>query len=765
MVSHMQSMQSMHSDHLQLSLDGLSEDRTATDSPASQPMRVRSGLSALGKNTQRSPASPAFSIRSGDSPRSEKAKQKGGVGSNFIKAAEIDTPVIEKTADPKALARRAKRGASISNFMVLVVLVDSFCTCRDIDARAGGGQPPDAIWILTDTCLALYCLEMIVMLSLRGWQTLKEVATQVDILIIGCGLAEKALSLFWVQQDNAITSLVRVLRLVRIFRITRLLQRTKALRELSKLVSMMATCLKALVWSFIFCFVIMTVWAMLMVEFVHPLIQELNDKHGTFEGCPQCTRATSSVMSANLLLFKTVIAGDSWGEIAVPVIERYPMTAIVFMGSLLTLVFGVLNLIVAVVVDTFAEYRQRDVIHLAEDLEVDLANDQKILQRMFERIDEDGSGLVSYEELVEGARKDPEFQSRLRVMDIDESDLRQFFDMIDSTGEGEIESSEFIAALSRWVHDSKTAPRFVKYNVLRSLQMQEELYETVHEQFEMLSSRLDYSDYALESILKGSGLFAGVSPQSSPSESRQFFTQDDAEIDQAVTRLLEAEAPEQPHRSLAPVTLATELKDLKDLKESANPNRPSVGETGALDSLDELRTTNTFEDAKVDSGFDDVAESNVGANHSASAAVAQVEHLVLRATEAALKRSLANLESTLQGLTRGMAFPSQGNAQRGRHSISMQNSMSLPMIGMNSLGSSRPPASYQRRRGSRGSKMHSAELRPMRKSVRMPVGTFSPPGASMSLGVSIQGRRASRASAGENLPSHRSSLHSEHEAR
>ena len=66
----------------------------------------------------------------------------------------------------------------------------------------------------------------------------------------GCGLAEKALSLFWVQQDNAITSLVRVLRLVRIFRITRLLQRTKALRELSKLVSMMATCLKAMnIWT------------------------------------------------------------------------------------------------------------------------------------------------------------------------------------------------------------------------------------------------------------------------------------------------------------------------------------------------------------------------------------------------------------------------------------------------------------------------------------------------------------------------------------
>lgn len=90
----------------------------------------------------------------------------------------------------------------------------------------------------------------------------------------------------------------------------------------------------------------MTVWAMLMVEFIYPLILELSED-GTFGNCPQCTRATSSVMSANVLLFKTVIAGDSWGEIAVPVIEKFPWTAIVFMGSLLTLVFGVLNLIVA----------------------------------------------------------------------------------------------------------------------------------------------------------------------------------------------------------------------------------------------------------------------------------------------------------------------------------------------------------------------------------------------------------------------------------
>ena len=104
---------------------------------------------------------------------------------------------------------------------------------------------------------------------------------------------------------------------------------------------------KTLVWSFLLCFLVMSVWSMLMVEMIHPLLQELST-FGILSHCRgSCERAMATVMDANLLLFKTVIAGDSWGEIAVPVIEQYPATAVIFMGSLLTLVFGVLNLIVA----------------------------------------------------------------------------------------------------------------------------------------------------------------------------------------------------------------------------------------------------------------------------------------------------------------------------------------------------------------------------------------------------------------------------------
>lgn len=232
---------------------------------------------------------------------------------------------------------------------------------------------------------------------------------------------------------------------------------------------------------------------MLIVELVHPLLMEIDQQNPEiFQDCaPQCLRATRSVMDANLLLFKTVIAGDSWGLIAVPVIQQHPLTAVIFMGSLMTLVFGVLNIIVAVVVDTFAEVRESDVMNLAQELDHNLKKDRKFLQKIFNRLDKKGDGELTLQDLMDGARQDPEFQSRLRVMDIDEVDLQQLFDMIDADGSGAIEAQEFIAPLSRWVHESKTAPRFIKYNMMQALNMQEEMIRLSQFHYSQLAQRLD----------------------------------------------------------------------------------------------------------------------------------------------------------------------------------------------------------------------------------------------------------------------------------
>ena len=72
--------------------------------------------------------------------------------------------------------------------------------------------------------------------------------------------------------------------------------------------------------------------SLVLEDFSAPLcavdVQDMYRARGTFSDCEQCRRAMSSVMDANLLLFKTVIAGDS-----VPAIQEHPETAVIFVGS------------------------------------------------------------------------------------------------------------------------------------------------------------------------------------------------------------------------------------------------------------------------------------------------------------------------------------------------------------------------------------------------------------------------------------------------
>eukprot|EP00435_Cladocopium_sp_Y103_P018509 s3024_g4.t1 len=407
------------------------------------------------------------------------------VNANFIQQS------TKNALGKVSLLKQFMNGLYFANFMVVVVLIDAFCTSAEIDARASGSMPSTALSIFSDACLILYTVEAVVLFWITEGMSRFSWMMLLDWLIIIAGWVELLLELILSERLGFQLAMMRSLRLVRIFRILHSLKRNRSLKELHKLAMMMATCFRTLLWSFLLCFIVMTVWAMLMVEMIYPSVTQMVATNGALSGCHQCGRAMSSVMDANLLLFRTVIAGDSWGEIAVPVIQEHPETAIVFVGSLLSLVFGVLNLIVAVVVDTFAEARQSDVQSLAEEMEDEVEHNRQILSAIFQRIDKDGSGELTLPELVKGAREDLAFHSRLRILDIDEDDLRQLFHMIDHDNSGTVEVEEFIGPLSRWAHDSKTAPRFIKYNMLQTMHLQQDLYDLSVANFNQLTQRMD----------------------------------------------------------------------------------------------------------------------------------------------------------------------------------------------------------------------------------------------------------------------------------
>lgn len=370
-----------------------------------------------------------------------------------------------------------------------VILFDISMNWIDIDARAAGQTTPLWTEVASSVCLFMYLIELvsIVIVDLEHWKTklLMDFGFVMDVVIVTSGLAQLVLSTVGI--DAAEVTLLRILRVVRILRLFRLFRKFRMLKELRKLVRMTGLCFKTLIWSFIFCFVVMTSWAMLMVELLYPTMTSLIEKEGEWEDCESCRASLSSVINAVLLIFKTVVAGDRWGDVAVPLISEEPwLASSIFVGSHLTIVFGVLNLVVAVVVDTFAEQRLKDVATMAMEMDEEAEDDLRELDRIFLKIDQDMDGTLTLDELVDGARRVREFQNRLRVMDIDQQDLQQLFNMLDRDGGGTIDPDEFKKTLSRWAFESKTATRFVRYN----LQQLMSEHNAAAKQIEKMESRL-----------------------------------------------------------------------------------------------------------------------------------------------------------------------------------------------------------------------------------------------------------------------------------
>mmetsp|Transcript_16727 Transcript_16727/g.36689 ORF Transcript_16727/g.36689 Transcript_16727/m.36689 type:complete len:667 (+) Transcript_16727:34-2034(+) len=345
----------------------------------------------------------------------------------------------------------------------LIILFDIGLIWIDIDSRAAGLDTPEWVIVMMSVCYAIYCVEISIRFYIARVALFKDSWGYLDVAIIVFGLLEYLLQFLSV--DMSSLGVIRNLRLVRLTRVVRAIKLFGSLRELRKLLAMMGGCFRTLVWSFVLCFLVMTVWACSAVEVLHPLVNVLV-KQGEWSDCDQCPDAFSTVLRADMTIFQTVVAGDSWGKMATPLMEAYPWTAFIFVGALLTLVFGVLNLVVAVVVDSSAEIRETDIKNAARELDFEEVHEKNALLRIFSRIDTDQNGTVSFPELQDAASSMEDFRHWLRVLDVDDGDLLQLFRILDRDSSGEVGSQDFIEALYRLKHtESKTAVRIVKHLV------------------------------------------------------------------------------------------------------------------------------------------------------------------------------------------------------------------------------------------------------------------------------------------------------------
>merc|ERR1719453_458332 len=99
--------------------------------------------------------------------------------------------------------------------------------------------------------------------------------------------------------------------------------------------------------------------------------------------------------------------GDGWGYLVRPVINKHPEVSVLMISMIFIMVFGMLNLITAVIVDTAARAREADVMHMAKHKEFERAEAWQNFAALCVKLDENHDGEISIDELKKGIREIP----------------------------------------------------------------------------------------------------------------------------------------------------------------------------------------------------------------------------------------------------------------------------------------------------------------------------------------------------------------------
>jgi Ca2+-binding EF-hand superfamily protein len=359
----------------------------------------------------------------------------------------------------------------------VIIFVNILLLISEVDVRASGDDVPQWITMFNYCLILVYVTEIVMRILVYREQYFHSLADVVDMTIITADCVIETV-LFFAERVDGMPSLV-ILRTFRLLRLGRTHRALTMFPELNVMVLGMRGAIKTILWGVVLLTVTTVSFAILAVQIIHPVNQEVAAA-GAYEGCTRCPRAYESVAAAALTITQGIIAGDSWGLVTIPVIEHSPATSLFFLVVFSILGMMILNLILAVVIDSANQARQETDHQIAEEKERQYKKATAELLVFCSSLDKDESGTLSLDEFVTGYAENFAFQDAMKLLDISQKDMDIVFRIMDQDNSGEVRYDELVQELYKMKsEDSHTMITFIKFYVQEiQRESREEVAET-----------------------------------------------------------------------------------------------------------------------------------------------------------------------------------------------------------------------------------------------------------------------------------------------
>lgn len=330
-------------------------------------------------------------------------------------------------------------------FCGMVILFNMLLVILETDASVDEGDPDRWMEIISYMLLSFYTAELGVKLYIFRFAFFLEPWNVLDLCIVGVDLILLVMGFIIANMPS-----VSVLRVFRLVRLARAFKAAKQFNELHALIRSFGFAMKAIFWGILMIIMILTIWSILAVQLLHPINKRLIERDPLlYEGCQRCPSAFSSVFESSLTFFQHVVAGDSWGNVSLPIIREEPWTCIFFLMVLVTVNLTMLNLILAVIVEAGAKATEEDMHEKAVQAQKKIKHAESRLIELCTTLDVDASGSLNIDEFLSGYDGNKEFADCLQTMNVTQSDIHMIFNICDEDGSGDVNYVEFVDQLRR----------------------------------------------------------------------------------------------------------------------------------------------------------------------------------------------------------------------------------------------------------------------------------------------------------------------------
>jgi len=341
----------------------------------------------------------------------------------------------------------------------MVLLFNVSLIIIETDCGAVGNEREPAAWLEygNNFLMVVYLLELCIRLFAYRRAYFGSMANLVDGTII---LIDLVGNLIFKELFNI--SWMRLFRLLRLGRAVRLLT---MFPELSTMLAGLMHAMRSILWGMLLVVAMLTMWSILAVQLIHPINYRIAQE-GVYGSCARCPHAFESTWMSLLTFTQHIIAGDSWGNVSLDIIEAESWTFFFFIGVVASVGMGIMNLILAVIVDNSMEARKLsdEALSLAKEEEWQKASEQ--LQDVCISIDKDRNGVLTLPEIIRGYRTNEMFRHSMKVMDLTEEDMKVVFHILDEDKSGDVHYTEFIKNLYKLKSSNeRTMQVFMQYYV------------------------------------------------------------------------------------------------------------------------------------------------------------------------------------------------------------------------------------------------------------------------------------------------------------